>query len=252
MADHLVQLTLENMIYKFKVSTEGCHNVAGFLKAIRASSQLPIGEGIMTLFQTDGTTEIDPETPVTELREIPSKPMVVTVAKLPVRAPITSSLKKFNYQGLGVEASCRKFLDAIANKLAMYYNFNWAQEDYPTFGDVLFAYQKDEWSHKFEYQTEEERRDEPAAPVPIRSVRLPDIFNADEWVKLQEWELKTNKRIYNAHLLSTSTGKPLVIVPHPDYNEETIKFLKTMSVKGQLFHDESRLQVRDEDGSYTT
>jgi hypothetical protein len=47
--------------------------------------------------------------------------------------------------------------------------------------------------------------------------------------------------------LKTSTGKYFVIVPHADYNLETIEFFKNIGVKGQLFDNGSKLEVKDED-----
>jgi hypothetical protein len=71
----------------------------------------------LTLFQSDGTSQIDPETPDTDLKEIPWKPMVVTVEELPIPANIKSSKKQLTYKGMSTEASCRKYLDAIANEI---------------------------------------------------------------------------------------------------------------------------------------
>ena len=251
MSEHFVQLTLENKTRKDRISTDGCHDVAGFLKAIRASPQLSIGDGIITLFQPDGTTEIDPETPVTELKEIPWKPMVVNVEKLPVPDPIGSARKQLNYKRLGVEASCRKYMDALAKQIALFYQFDWAHAKYPTFGDVLFAYQKNDGSYRFKHKTEVQRTDESgftqiASPVPFLPVRLSDLFDADEWAKLNKWNQKTNSRIHDAVLPRTSTKKYFVIVPHADYNQETIEFLKTIGMKAQLFDDEIMLEVKDE------
>lgn len=138
MTHHFIQLTLGNKTYKDIVSTTGCSYVADFIAAIRASPQLPT-QGILTLFQPNGTTEIDPETLVTDLKEIPWKPMVVTVEEIPVQPVAGSSRKQVTYKGLGVEASCRKYFDALARKLALFYRFKWGPEDendYPTFCDV--------------------------------------------------------------------------------------------------------------------
>jgi hypothetical protein len=206
----------------------------------------------LTLFQPDGITEIDPETLVTDLEEIPWKPMVVTVDELPIPAPSGSSKKQLTYKGLGVEASCRKYFDALARKLALYYRFKWTHGKYPTMGDVLYAYQKRAWKYQYEYQTEEERTDESGftqvdEQVPILSIRLPDLFDTDEWAKLKEWNQKTNSRIHDADLPKTSTGKYFVIIPHADYNDKTISFFKTIGVKGHLYDNESKLEVKDED-----
>jgi hypothetical protein len=45
--------------------------------------------------------------------------VLVTVEELPTPAPSGSSKKQVIYKGLGVEFSCRKFLDALANKLSV-------------------------------------------------------------------------------------------------------------------------------------
>jgi hypothetical protein len=256
---HFVKLVLGNKNYKEQVSTDGCSNVSGFRAAIKKKLS-PLLDSYATaqlvLCQPDGITEIHPATAVKDLTEIPWKPMVVTVDELPIPAPIGSSKKQLTYKGIGVEASCRKYFDALARKLALFYRFKWGQDDendYPTFGDVLFAYKNNAWNFICRQKSYAERTDESgftqvAAPVPILSVRLPDLFDADEWVKLKEWNQKTNSRIHDADLPKTSTGKYFVIIPHADYNQETIQFFKTIGVKGKLYDNGSKLEVKDESG----
>jgi hypothetical protein len=256
MTHHFIKLVLGNQPFSpTQVSTEDCTTVDDFKGAIKKKLS-PLLDSYATaqlvLCQPDGITEIHPATAVQDLTEIPWKPMVVTVLELPIPAPIGSSKKQLTYKGMSTEASCRKYFDALARKLALFYRFKWAQGYYPTFGDVLFAYQKNDWNFQMQYQTEEERTDESgftqvAAPVPILSVRLPDLFDADEWVKLKEWNQKTNSRIHDADLPKTSTGKYFVIIPHADYNQGTIEFFKTIGVKGQLYDNGSKLEVKDED-----
>jgi hypothetical protein len=248
--------------YKRQVSSANCTYVDDFKDAIKNKYPHLLNSydaAQLTLFQPDGSTEIDPGEVIEKFNEFavgPWSPLVVTVEELPIPAPIGSSKKQLTYKGLGVEASCRKYFDALARKLALFYRFKWAQGYYPTFGDVLFAYQKNEWNFQMQYQTEEERTDESgftqvAAPVPILSVRLPDLFDADEWVELKEWNQKTNSRIHDADLPKTSTGKYFVIIPHADYNQGTIEFFKTIGVKGQLYDNGSKLEVKDEDCRYS-
>ena len=38
-----------------------------------------------------------------------------------------------------------------------------------------------------------------------------------------------------------------VIIPHAGYNKETISFFKTIGLKGDLYDNESKLEVKDED-----
>ena len=160
----------------------------------------------LTLLQPDGITEIDPGEVIDKFNEFdvgPWSPLVVTVEELPIPAPIGSSKKQHTYRGMSTEASCRNFLDALARRLALFYDFEWVQVDdhgFPTFGDVLFAYENQQWSHRYRMKSYAESADESgftqvAAPVPVRSVRLPDLFDADEWVKLKEWNQKTNRSV---------------------------------------------------------
>jgi hypothetical protein len=52
---------------------------------------------------------------------------------------------------MSVEASCRKYLDAIALKLASFYEFDYKYDSGPTIGDVFAAkdgVEGDEWSFR--------------------------------------------------------------------------------------------------------
>jgi hypothetical protein len=94
---HFIQLTLGNKTYKRQVSSANCTYVDDFKDAIKSkfSPYLDSFTAIqLTLFQPDGITEIDPETPVTDLNEIPWSPLVVTVEELPTLAPPGSSKKQ--------------------------------------------------------------------------------------------------------------------------------------------------------------
>ena len=261
MSGYFVNLVLGDNKYKSHVSTDGCTYVDDFKSAIKSKFS-PLLDSFaaaqLTLFQPDKTTEIDSGEFIEKLNEFsvgPWNTLVVTVLELPIPARIGSSKKQRTYKGLGVEASCRKYFDALARKLALFYDFQWGpgdENDYPTFGDVLFAYKKQQWSHRYRKKSYAERTDESgftqvAAPVPILSARLPDLFDAGEWVKLNEWNQKTNSRIHDADLPKTSTGTYFVIIPHADYNQETIEFFKTIGVKGKLYDNRGMLEVKDED-----
>jgi hypothetical protein len=81
--------------------------------------------------------------------------------------------------GIGtlMEASCRKYFDALARKLALYYRFKWGPDDdndYPTFGDVLYAYKKNEWNFVYRQQIYAERTDG-SKQAPVFSIPLPDL-----------------------------------------------------------------------------
>jgi hypothetical protein len=159
---------------------------------------------------------------------------------------------------LSVEASCRKYLDALAFKLSTYYVFKEKSKLGATFGDVLEAIKivkKDEkprWSYIVEadsYEQEDENGDmvqinagDPKFPTP-----LPSLFTDDEWAKLKKLNNSTNSRIHSAILPSTSNGKAYVIIPHSEFNEEMVSFLKNVGVKATLFSSPDDLEVKDED-----
>ncbi len=121
-----MKLQLGNNTYKARVSTEGCEYVDDFKSAIKSKFS-PLLDSFATaqlsLFEADGITEIDPETPVTDLKEIPWMPMVVTVLELPIPVPSGSSKKQLSYKGMSTEASCRKYLDALAIEIYFDYDF---------------------------------------------------------------------------------------------------------------------------------
>ena len=256
---HFIQLALGNRTYKDKVSTEGCSDVADFKDAIKTKLPhlLAAYDAVqLTLLQPDGNTEIDPGETIAKLNEFnvgPWTPLVVTVEESPIPAPSGSSKKQLSYKGMSTEASCRKYLDALARQLALYYEFKWGKDDekrndYPTFGDVLFAKRKKKWSyHCDEVLATDEEGFTPVTPkkIPKLDIPLPDLFSADEWKRLDELNDSTNERIHDADI-PKSHGKSFVIVPENDYNQETIDFIKSVAVKAKLFTDEKKLDVKNE------
>ena len=80
---YFVKLVLGNKTYKEQVSTDGCSNVSDFRGAIKSKYPYLLNSydaAQLTLFQPDGVTEIDPETLVTDLKEIPWKPFIPAIA----------------------------------------------------------------------------------------------------------------------------------------------------------------------------
>ena len=251
---HFVKLGLGNKNYKEQVSTDGCSNVAAFRGAIKNKFS-PLLDSYataqLTLLQPDGTSQIDPETPVTELKEIPWNPMVVTVEELPITAPIGRSKKQLTYKGMSTEASCRKYFDALAAKLALFYKFDWGVDSsFPTIGDVFKAINEPNWKHHTRRKTLEERTDkdgflEQPTEVPLLATPLPELFNEDEWKRIKELNRKTTERIHDARL-PTDKGKVFIVLPAAEFNIETIRFFKRIGVKGKLFAYEDDLIVKNE------
>ena len=254
---HFVKLVLQgNKNYKEQVSTEGCSNVADFRGAIkkRLSPLLDLyATAQLVLCQPDGITEIHPATAVKDLKEIPWKPMVVTVLELPIPAPRGSSSKKqLTYKGMSAEASCRLYFDVLAAKLALFYKFDWGVDySFPTICDVFKAINEPNWEYHTRRKTLEERINqegclEQPTEVPLLATPLPELFDEDEWKRIKELNRNTTERIHDARLLPTDKGKAFIVLPSAEFNIETIRFFKRIGVKGKLLASEDDLIVKDE------
>jgi hypothetical protein len=233
--------------YKSQVSTDGCTYVDDFIKAIRASPQLPTGNGIITLFQPDGTTEIDTGEVIQKLDDFgvgPWKPLVVTVEDLPKPAPTSSSKKQLAYKGMSTEASCRKYLDAISKEIFFIYDFDKAYKN-PTMGDLLAA--KDGQLGQPSVQTKVAWWDyRKNGGQQLTTTPLPSLFSQSEWDILKSLNADTTKRIHDAKLPQTSTQKPFVIIPHSKFNPEYVKSLKRIAAIADIVFEQDDLVVKDE------
>jgi hypothetical protein len=246
---HFIKLQLGNKKYKDQVSTEGCTYVADFKSAIKKKLSPDLDSYAphhIILCQPDGITEIDPETLVTDLAEIPWKPMVVTVDELPIPASIGSTKKQLTYKGMSTEASCRKYFDALANEIYVEYDFPKTYRK-PTLGDVLAAkdgqFGKPKEKAKgiawWDYRKENE--------IQLTNTPLPELFDEDEWKRMKELNRITNERIHDARL-PTDKGKVFIVLPNDEFNDETVRFFKRIGKKGKLFTYENDLIVKDESG----
>jgi hypothetical protein len=238
-----------------RVCVDGCEYVDDFMKEIKKESQLSIpSKTPITLYKSDGTTEIDVGDSPSLLLEGNSRgnPLIVKTAAVGKSSRLVTTRK------MSVEASCRKYLDALAYKLSTYYAFKAKSKLGATFGDVLEAINvgkkdnKPRWSHILETESYEQE-DENGAMVQIHAgdpkfpTPLPSLFTDDEWAKLKILNKSTSTRIHNATLPTTSNGKAYVIIPHSEFNEEMVSFLKSIGVKATLFSSPDDLEVKDED-----
>ena len=238
-----------------RVSIQGCEYVDDLLKEIKKESQLSIPPNTpLTLYQPDGTTEIDVGDSPHLLLDGNSRGnslIVKTVA-------VGKSSRLMTTRKMSVEASCRKYLDALAFKLSTYYVFKRKSKAGATFGDVLEAIKigkkdkKPRWSHILEtdsYEQEDEDGDmiQIHAGDPVFPIPLPSLFTTDEWDKLRALNKSTTTRIHSGTLPTTSNGKAYVIIPHSEFTEEMVSFLKNVGVKATLFSSPDDLEVKDED-----
>jgi hypothetical protein len=238
------------------VSFDGCTYVSEFLKDIKKEAQLAIpSKTPITLYLPDGTTEIKPTDTIKSLGDAgkdADAPLVVKTTAVGKSSRLVTTRK------MSVEASCRKYLDALAFKLSTYYVFKRKSKAGATFGDVLEAIKigkkdkKPRWSYILEtdsYEQEDENGDmvQINAGDPLLPIPLPSLFTTDEWDKLRALNKSTTTRIHSATLPTTSNGKAYVIIPHSEFNEEMVSFLKNVGVKATLFSSPDDLEVKDED-----
>jgi hypothetical protein len=156
---------------------------------------------------------------------------------------------------MSVEASCRKYLDAIALKLSSFYSFSFQYKSGPTIGDVLAAKdgrEGDDWGFHLAPKSYQQIGDDGfiiqiRKGQPLTNIKLPDIYTVDEWDKIRKFNYKTSGRIHDGNLPSLSNGRPYIVIPHSEFTPEMISFLKTIGVKASLFSSPDVLEIKDED-----
>ena len=236
-----------------KVSIQGCEDIADFLKEIKKESQLAIPPSTpITLYQPDGTTEIKPTDTIQSLGNMgkdADAPLVVKTTAVGKSSRLVSTRK------MSVEASCRKYLDAIAKRLAEFYEFNYRFKSGATIGDVLEA--KDgiegrEWKFRRAIKTHYQADDDGfivkiPKGKPLKSIKLPELYTPDEWDKISKFNKNTTQRVHDGQLPHLSNGKPYILIPRDEFTDEMVLFLKSIGVKANLFSSLDDLEVKDED-----
>ncbi|KAJ2995502.1 hypothetical protein HDV02_000674, partial [Globomyces sp. JEL0801] len=137
---------------------------------------------------------------------------------------------------MSVEASCQKYLDAIAKRLTEFYEFDYRFKGGATIGDILEAkdgVEGEDWKFrravKTHYQTDDDGFTvEIRKGQPLTNNHLPDLYTPDEWDKISKFNKKTTKRVHDGQLPHLSNGKPYIIIPHSEFTVEMISFLKNI------------------------
>jgi hypothetical protein len=239
-----------------QVSTKECQNVDDFLEACKKKLPHLLGSydsAQLSLSTTDGGTSLQPGY---SLHQIPQNtdenPLFITATDT---SPRLKAYRQQRYKTMSVEASCRKYLDAIALKLAGYYEFHFSFRSGPTIGDVLAARkgkEGEDWAFRRAIKNDQQI-DEDGFTIeikkgqPLTTVKLPDIYTVGEWGKISHFNHKTSTRVHSGTMPSLSNGKPYIVIPHSEFTEEMISFLKTIGVKATLFSSPDDLVVKDED-----
>ena len=236
-----------------KVSIQGCEDIADFLKEIKKEFEISGPSSHLTLYQPDGTTEIRPTDTIKSLGDAgkdADAPLVVKTTAIGKSSRLVTTRK------MSVEASCRKYLDAIAKRLAEFYEFNYRFKSGATIGDVLEAkdgIEGEDWdfrkAKKNHYQTDDDgfTTVEIRKGQPLKSIKLPDLYTPDEWDKISKFNKNTTQRVHDGQLPHLSNGKPYILIPRDEFTDEMILFLKSIGVKANLFSSLDDLEVKKED-----
>ena len=182
-----------------------------------------------------GEEKEEPLDPTEYLGLLGSKEDLLVVA---VPFSTSSSLKPFRqkrYKAMSVEASCRKYLDAIALKLSSFYNFSFQYKSGPTIGDVLTAKdgtEGNDWRFHLAPKSYQQIGDDGfiiqiRKGQPLTNIKLPDIYTTDEWDKIKKFNYKTSERIHSGNLPSLSNGRPYIVIPHAAQGELVFIMLST-------------------------
>ena len=249
------------------VSTQHCRYVTHFIDAVKKKLSPKLDQvsvDNITLLVTKDGPALEPDDPLPAQN---TKQTALVVTAPPSAAPSSGPLMKAGRQKtlkkMSVEASCRKFLDAVALKLSTLYWFPKTHNGGPTIGDVLHAVfppaQRDDeedegplWSFQTEQKTHwrtnsDGFRTKIKRGDALTTVPLPDVFTPDEWTELRKFNRKTTDRVHDGLLPTLSDGRPYIVLPHADYSPEMVEFLQNIGFKAHILSDPSRLVVKDED-----
>ena len=171
-----------------QVSTKECQNVDDFLEACKKKLPHLLGSydsAQLSLSTTDGGTALQPDDDIPS-QNTAKNPLFITATDT---SPHLKAYRQQRYKTMSVEASCRKYLDAIALKLAGYYEFNYRYKGGPTIGDVLAAkdgVEGEDWKFRRTIKTHHQTDDngytiEIKRGQPLTNVKLPDIYTGEEW-----------------------------------------------------------------------
>ena len=178
--------------------------------------------------------------------------------------PVLKAHRQKRYKKMSVEASCRKYLDAIATRLSSFYVFDYRHKDGPTIGDILMAKDGKQgtwkegdgdqifWDFRIATRTYEQVDADGFTSVirrgqPLKKEKLPDLYTTDEWASISQFNKKTTERVHDGQLPQLQNGKPYIIIPPSEFTPEMIAFLKNIGVKATLFSSPDDLVVKDED-----
>ncbi|DAZ96436.1 TPA: hypothetical protein N0F65_006482, partial [Lagenidium giganteum] len=99
------------------------------------------------------------------------------------------------HKGVRTEDSCRKFLDEVAQRLAILCDFHCG---IPAIDDVFYAIDNTSWDHR------------PKKCRTLQAIHLPDYFPEQEWVVLKELQRDVSSRVHQSALPTTSKGRPSI------------------------------------------
>jgi hypothetical protein len=223
-----VQHNTTGNIFIDKVSIDGCSDIAEFLKEIKKEFEIPGPSSHLTLYKSDGTTEIDVEdSPAHFLKENSRRnPLVVRIVEIAEKPSISSSRHQ-EYKHSKAIHSSRSYLTSIAVALEELYDIQKIPErqNIPaTFGDIL-------WNKS--------RNPQPKSP---HSKPLHQMFLKNQWQLLYNLNEAVNGHLHME--LETVNGSKCVILP--------IEFshlsndVKAIALKSQVVANESDLVVKSE------
>jgi hypothetical protein len=110
---------------------------------------------------------------------------------------------------MSTEASCRRFLDALARELSAVFDFDFYYT-VPTIGDVFNTVDNGSWAFRMKKRKA------------LTATALPDYFTNDEWTALKDLNKRTTLRIHDGKVPTTSKGKSYIILPHDISSDDEV------------------------------
>jgi hypothetical protein len=160
-------------------------------------------------------------------------------------------------KALGVEGSCRKWLDALAQNIGERFQIPSSCGQYQTMGDILTYRTLAEgvlhpssqqcWKH-IKIAVDEDGSQMDMVIRNISKLELGEIFTAEEWELLEFFNEQIDVRIRNGKMPITNKCKPFIILPAytGEYVGKTpalIKFVTSATENFELYTSYKGLEV---------
>ncbi|KAL4115055.1 hypothetical protein PRIC2_013950 [Phytophthora ramorum] len=154
---------------------------------------------------------------------MPGEKEIRVLVELPTQRQPASIKRQRRHRGLGSNASCIEFLDAVVRQHAVLYDFDfYFLDEVLTMGNVLHAVKRRARMFRMK------------KGKLLTDIALSGYFSMEELKALKNPDQFTTRRIYDGKVPTTSNGEPYIILPHDMFSDEKVNKLKNITAKANV------------------